>query len=93
MFICDFCDFWLAGDGEFSVLDIYHIHQYLFQGRELIHNVQKKVIISNQSLVLQKVTRSDSGVYTCTAHNAEGDGMSNSINLDVRCKFSKAFLV
>ena len=60
-----------------------------FQGRELIHNVQKKVIISNQSLVLQKVTRSDSGVYTCTAHNAEGDGMSNSINLDVRCELVK----
>ena len=56
-------------------------------GRELTHNLQKKVIISNQSLVLQKVTRADTGVYTCTAHNSEGDGVSNSINLNVKCKY------
>ncbi len=47
---------------------------------------KKKVIVSNRSLVLQGVTRADSGVYTCTAHNAEGDGESNPITLDVRCK-------
>nr|XP_040567358.1 hemicentin-1-like [Lepeophtheirus salmonis] len=55
-------------------------------GRELSHNIQKKVIISNKSLVLQKVTRADSGIYTCTAHNAEGDGESNNLQLDIRYK-------
>lgn len=55
-------------------------------GRELSHNVQKGVILSHQSLVLQKVTRADTGVYTCTAHNSEGDGVSNSINLNIKFK-------
>ena len=58
------------------------------QGRELSHNVAKRVIISNRSLVLQKVGRSEGGVYTCTAHNSEGDGVSNSMSLDVKCKFN-----
>ena len=44
------------------------------------------VIILDHSLVLQKVSKTHSGVYTCTAHNSEGDGVSNSFRLNVRCK-------
>jgi len=55
-------------------------------GRELSHNVGKRTIILDHSLVLQKVTKSESGVYTCTAHNSEGDGVSNSLKLNVRYK-------
>ena len=53
------------------------------------HNVGSGVIILDHSLVLQKVSKTHSGVYTCTAHNSEGDGVSNSFRLNVRCKLLK----
>lgn len=59
-----------------------------FQNKLLQHNVQKGVIVSNQSLVLQKVTRSNGGNYTCIGYNAEGDGVSEPLYLNVMCKSS-----
>jgi len=45
------------------------------------------IIISNQSLVLQGVSRREAGHYTCGAENAEGPGPhSKPIYLDVLCK-------
>lgn len=49
----------------------------------LHHNVQKGVIISNQSLVLQGVSRTNAGNYTCIGYNTEGDGVSQSLYLNV----------
>ena len=51
-----------------------------------MHDVAAGVIISNQSLVLQDVKRDSSGIYTCVAHNIEGDGVSNPMTLNVRCE-------
>ncbi|XP_046753588.1 nephrin-like isoform X5 [Diprion similis] len=53
-------------------------------GNPLYHNAAAGTIVSNQSLVLQSVTRSRSGIYTCVGSNREGDGESNALNLDIK---------
>ncbi|XP_072767808.1 nephrin isoform X6 [Anoplolepis gracilipes] len=53
-------------------------------GNALYHNPTTGTIISNQSLVLQSVTRSRAGIYTCIGNNQEGDSESNPLNLDIK---------
>lgn len=55
-----------------------------FEGKELQTNTSAGVIVSNQSLVLQKVRRAHRGKYTCSATNIEGEGVSNPIHLRVQ---------
>ncbi|XP_018895805.1 nephrin isoform X2 [Bemisia tabaci] len=52
--------------------------------KPLFHNASAGVIIGNQTLVLQNITRHRAGLYTCVASNSEGDGVSNPLNLDVK---------
>ncbi|KPJ13813.1 Nephrin [Papilio machaon] len=42
------------------------------------------VLLANQSLVLQRVSRQAAGAYVCAATNALGDGMSTPLLLDVK---------
>jgi hypothetical protein len=44
------------------------------------------IILSNISLVLQKVSRQSAGEYSCMAINTEGRGASQPIILAVKCK-------
>lgn len=45
-----------------------------------------RIIHSNQSLVLQKVTRQSAGRYVCSVVNSEGERSSNELNFRVQCK-------
>lgn len=58
------------------------------QGVVLTHNASARVIRSNQSLVLQRVTRHSAGNYSCSAINAEGETVSNQLELRVKCKYT-----
>ncbi|RWS31974.1 Nephrin-like protein [Leptotrombidium deliense] len=74
--------------------------RWWFEGKEIHTNTSAGVIVSNQSLVLQRVTRFHRGRYTCRsvigfactaqvcrefiATNKEGEGESNSVHLRVQ---------
>ncbi|KAH1007811.1 hypothetical protein HUJ04_005004 [Dendroctonus ponderosae] len=57
--------------------------EWRHNGKHLQANVNAGIIISNQSLVLQGVSRSTAGNYTCVGYNLEGEGESNSFYLNV----------
>lgn len=57
---------------------------WIRDGQSLSSNHQQ--VIGNQSLLLQKVSRTHRGSYSCTATNTEGQGESNQLFLRVQCK-------
>ncbi|KAI9584269.1 hypothetical protein GQX74_006164 [Glossina fuscipes] len=57
---------------------------YGMPGKELHHNISAGVILSDQSLVLQSVSRASAGDYNCLAVNSEGKGSSNPVTLRIR---------
>ncbi|KAH9369244.1 hypothetical protein HPB48_003088 [Haemaphysalis longicornis] len=59
---------------------------WLFDGRELPSNASAGVIVSTQSLVLQRVQRAQRGRYACAATNKEGRGVSSDLYLRVKCE-------
>ncbi|XP_046686281.1 hemicentin-1-like isoform X2 [Homalodisca vitripennis] len=62
---------------------VYQI-TWLHNSQEIQSNSSSGVLVSNQSLVLQDVTRMRAGRYTCLAVNQEGEGESNTVYLDVK---------
>lgn len=70
--------------------------RWWFEGKELHTNTSAGIIVSNQSLVLQRVQRRHRGRYTCSGSNGEGEGESNSVHLRVQyapvCRSSQKIL-
>ncbi|XP_067143673.1 neural cell adhesion molecule 2-like [Centruroides vittatus] len=55
-----------------------------FDNQELHTNLSAGIIVSNQTLVLQRVQRHNRGRYSCTGTNTEGQGESNHVHLRVQ---------
>ncbi|CAL7951233.1 unnamed protein product [Xylocopa violacea] len=56
---------------------------WFHEEEELRYNVTAGIVLSDHSLVLQRITRESAGRYTCTAVNVEGRASSNAVNLEV----------
>ncbi len=59
----------------------------IFQGKPLRQDVSSGVILSNQTLVIQRVRRTHAGALFCRADNVEGAGKSNRVDLRIKCEF------
>lgn len=74
--------------GCFSIVVTHIVDQYIpFQGISVTQNVSWGIIISTKSLVLQRVTRLQSGLYACTAINDRGETQSEPVSLRIHCKY------
>ncbi|XP_053671696.1 neural cell adhesion molecule 1 [Anopheles nili] len=57
--------------------------EWKHNNKTLTRNISQGVIISKHSLVLQRVSRTTAGNYTCVGFNAEGEGSSPMFELNV----------
>lgn len=61
---------------------------WLFEGKPLTNDPVSGVLVTNQSLVMQRVRREHRGNYQCAASNPEGISASNKVFLNVHCNES-----
>lgn len=64
-----------------------HLPLSLLQGNLISPDHSPGIIVSNQTLVIQKVRRNLAGKFTCHAKNAEGEVGSNEIVLNIKCEY------
>ena len=57
------------------------------QGVVVRQDVAVGLILSNLTLVLQRVTAARAGGYSCQPANKEGASTSNTLQLDIKCEY------
>lgn len=68
------------------------IHTYLSLQNKPLQS-SRGIIITNQTLVLQSISKQTHGQYMCRASNAQGTVSSNDLYLDVKCKMKWLFYI
>lgn len=63
------------------------------QDKVIKENATAGVLIVERGLVIRRVSRHQSGRYSCTAFNSEGHSASNVVYLKVMCKLLSLFLL
>ena len=81
---------------EFTTLDMTLSqdnadNENTLQGKFLLENVSKGIIMGNQTLVIQNVDRKESGLYTCIASNSLGSSTPQSVDVDIYCELEIVF--
>ncbi|XP_033217421.1 nephrin-like [Belonocnema kinseyi] len=70
---------------------------WIHNGEVLTHNTSARIIRSNQSLVLQSITRGSAGLYACAAANSLGETRSEPLRFRVKyspvCKDDRVVVV
>lgn len=59
---------------------------WLFNDKPLAQNVSAGIIMSNLSLVIQRIKLENRGQYQCSAQNSMGKSHSNKLQLKPKCK-------
>ncbi|CAM1308475.1 Uncharacterised protein r2_g1842 [Pycnogonum litorale] len=59
-------------------------YKWYFEGKPLVQNKEERILIQDNTLVLQRVKRHRKGRYKCSARNKEGLGFSNVFTLSVK---------
>lgn len=70
----------------FNFLLFVLLNQFSLQDKQL--HSSRGIIIANQTLVLQGISKATHGQYMCRATNLQGTVGSNEVYLDVKCKYT-----
>ena len=64
---------------------------FSFQGEELSSNETTGLTVTPSTLTLLRATREWSGVYQCAAYSVEGESISNTVVVNIKCEQTRPY--